>query len=707
MNLLLLCTIATLINAGPAEIVSHDFQVTVDVPHHRITVRDELTFEAHGAGTLLGWLNRGFVIEEVSLAGTSLIWNKLAGEEATAALAAAGFAKTGGPSTADLVVIDLPTAANGKLTLRYHGEIFDQPKASEFNRQAVADQTTGLISDAGAYIAPSSAWYLSQPMRLDVYRLRVDTPKGFEVMSEGDILSRTEKGDRLITEFGSPYPFDGLHIIAGPYIVTTEKEGNVDVMTYFFPGSEDLTATYLRMSRHYVKMYGEMLGEYPFGKFAVVENFFPTGYGMPSYTLLGSQVIRLPFIPFTSLGHEVLHNWWGNSVYVDYASGNWCEGLTSYGADYLYLEQKSAEEAAEYRRNTNRDYTNYVNDGNDFPLTEFLSRHDASTRAVGYGKTMMVYHTIRRAIGEEAWAQSLKTIYSRLQWKLATWDDLLAVFAEVGGKPMGWVRDEYLVRPGAPFISLASAEVIDGSGAWVVNFTLEQAAPLFTLDVPVVVRFDDGEERVNVSLAQARQSYSLRFARQPRLITVDPDSDLFRRMHRDEMPAVLSQIFGGEKQLIVLPDGGSEEMKAAYAGAAAALNRTKEASVKNAAEITDADLKDATVMVLGDPANNSLAARWQGSLPQGTKLTADGFTLMGSDYAGAGKGLAACFRNPLNGDRGAVLIMATDAASLAAMGRLLPHYGKYGYLAFDGGKNVAKGIWPVTESPLIKKLGAE
>ena len=60
-----------------------------------------------------------------------------------------------------------------------------------------------------------------------------------------------------------------------------------------------------------------------------------------SYTLLGGQVLRLPFIPYTSFGHEIAHNWWGNSVFVDTDEGNWCEGLTVYCADYHYKELES------------------------------------------------------------------------------------------------------------------------------------------------------------------------------------------------------------------------------------------------------------------------------------------------------------------------------------------------------------------------------
>ncbi len=52
---------------------------------------------------------------------------------------------------------------------------------------------------------------------------------------------------------------------------------------------------------------------------------------MLPYTLLGRTVIKMPFIVYTSLGHEIAHNWWGNSVFVDQKKGNWCEGLATCG----------------------------------------------------------------------------------------------------------------------------------------------------------------------------------------------------------------------------------------------------------------------------------------------------------------------------------------------------------------------------------------
>lgn len=97
-------------------------------------------------------------------------------------------------------------------------------------------------------------------------------------------------------------------------------------------------------------MYRKLIGPYPYWKFALIENFWETGYGMPSFTLLGPQVIRFPFILHSSYPHELLHNWWGNSVYVDFKKGNWCEGLTAYLADHLIQEQRGQGDS--YRRAT-------------------------------------------------------------------------------------------------------------------------------------------------------------------------------------------------------------------------------------------------------------------------------------------------------------------------------------------------------------------
>jgi len=65
------------------------------------------------------------------------------------------------------------------------------------------------------------------------------------------------------------------------------------------------------------------------------------------------------------------------------------------------------------------------------------------------------------------------------------------------------------------------------------------------------------------------------------------------------------------------------------------------------------------------------------------------FVLAGQDYDGFDKYL---------------VILTTDSESLPRVGQLIPHYGKYSYLVFAGPRNVGKGQWPTTHSPLKKDL---
>ena len=194
------------------------------------------------------------------------------------------------------------------------------------------------------------------------------------------------------------------------YRVVRDRFAGVDILAYFFPADAELAPTYIEWTKRYLKLYGEMLGPYPYKRFSIVENILPTGYSMPTFTLLGQDVVRLPFIPETSLGHEVLHQWFGNLVYIDYAKGNWAEGLTTYLADHLFEEQKNAGTA--YRKALLIDYQSYVHEGNEFPLTDFRVRTDNASKAIGYGKAAMVFHMLKKGLGSDVFLRSLRYFIS-------------------------------------------------------------------------------------------------------------------------------------------------------------------------------------------------------------------------------------------------------------------------------------------------------
>jgi hypothetical protein len=282
------------------------------------------------------------------------------------------------------------------VVLRYEG-VFDDPfEAEPFSMDNPGQGVMGTITQDAAFFLAGSGWY---PLILEdtseTFRVSVTAPKGVYAVMEGRLETHADDADRSLSIWSVARPSGPLAMFAGRYVVNERMHDKVRIATYFFPANAGLSTRYLDAVQRHIGRYEALHGPYPFAKFAVVENFFPTGYGFPSFTLLGSRVLRLPFIPDTSLRHEVAHCWWGNGVFVDATGGNWCEGLTTYVADYLSKEEHSFAEARGYRLRTLEKYALLAAGAQDFPLSTFRSRYNPASQAVGYGKAMFVFHMMR------------------------------------------------------------------------------------------------------------------------------------------------------------------------------------------------------------------------------------------------------------------------------------------------------------------------
>ena len=321
---------------------------------------------------------------------------------------------------------------------------------------------------------------------------------------------------------------------------------------------------YLDATAQYLEMYRQLIGPYAYGKFALVENFWETGYGMPSFTLLGPQVIRFPFILHSSYPHEILHNWWGNSVLVDYEKGNWCEGLTAYLADHLVQEQRGLGD--EYRRSTLQKYRDYVRDGRDFPLTEFRERHSAATEAVGYGKALMMDHMLRRQIGDDAFRAGLATFYRQHRGQRASFDDLRAAFEAAAATDLRGFFEQWTTRAGAPVLGVDNVQVQKNDAGFVVSGLLRQTqtSDPYSLQVPITVMTANGPRTSVVNTSEREQTFAITVDAAPLSLHVDPMFDLFRLLDPRETPASIGQIFGEPQILAVLPAAADETQREQY-----------------------------------------------------------------------------------------------------------------------------------------------
>ena len=306
------------------------------------------------------------------------------------------------------------------VSIDYTGRFDDPAPVQPVNTDNPGYGVSGTISTAGTFLLAGAGWYPRMPDARESFDLQVEGPENTVAVTTGKLAGITPKGANTVSRWRIDHPLDGLSLSAGPYTVDRQSADGFTAVTYLLPENRSLSPVYLDASLGYLKRYSDLFGSYPFETFSVVENFFPTGYGFPGYTLMGGMVLRLPFIPETSLAHEIAHNWWGNGVLVDFSSGNWSEGLASYTADYLNTERISPQAALDYRRQTLRSFAALVSDETDMPLADFRSRSDPVTKAVGYDKASMVFHMLRNEVGDAAFWEALRDLYRQYRFKVRT-----------------------------------------------------------------------------------------------------------------------------------------------------------------------------------------------------------------------------------------------------------------------------------------------
>ena len=573
---------------------------------------------------------------------------------------------------------------------------------------AARSYAAGYIGPKGIYLPQAGGWYPQFEVDLVTARVDVDLPEGWLAVGFG-VSMRSEAGlGRQVQTWTVDAPQTGLVLVANRFTRYQKLAGNVLAEVYLRQPDAPLAQRYLDASVRYLKFYADLLGAYPYTSFAVVENFWETGYGFASFTLLGPRVLRLPFIVHTSLPHEIAHNWFGNGVYVDHSEGNWSEGLTAYLADYLFAEARGGGSAQ--RRATLQKYRSYVGKSADFSLSRFHGKHGEASEAVGYGKALMFFHLLRRKLGDAAFVAGLRQVYVKHRFGLASYADLRAAFERASGMPLELVFKQWTQRAGAPHLALGPVQVQAGlaPGTFRLNLRIRQlqADRPYTLSVPLAVQLagEPFARRETIAVVGPETEVVLKLPARPVRVALDPEFDLFRVLDVSEIPPSMGELMGGAAPIAVLPAGASARLRERYSDLARSLG----ASVT----IDDTSLLElpshAPVWVMGwGNAHRPAFESFLGS--QSPVSGARTLRLESQSYSAQSHCVVLAARRPASTAIAAASVGwagCERARAMPGLARKLPHYGRYGYLAFQGDAptNVLKGEWAVTKSQMVRTL---
>ncbi len=513
------------------------------------------------------------------------------------------------------------------------------------------------------YVLLMNAWcpMLNRPA---FYRLSVTLDRDLVPVSEADEILEKDTGLAKTVTFVFDHPRESITVAAARFTVTEAEMDGVRLSVYLLKKRPLLARKILTVVKRGLSTYEKLLSPFPFKRFEVVENPAPSGITVPTLTLIGSQIIDKPFVLNTSITHELVHSWFGNSVLVEEEDGNWCEGLTTYMADYLIEEKRG--KGTLYRHDILSDYKSYVHGGkNSFPLSEFKFRYDRVSKAIGYGKAAMVFHMLRKLFGDKAFFKTISAFSKNYRFKKASWKDIEGLFSDMSDTAgLNTFFSEWLKRKDVPLLHIdrcREEKNSDGSYTVTVHLSQQNKQP-YQLTIPIRILTDKGHRDFEIEMAAQEKESMFRTQDRPRVVILDPCFDIMRDLSPQEFPPSLSRLLGAGQKFLVLPE--KKELQTYKPAISFFTDRGFRAIERK--NLKHSMLGNGAFLVLG-----TVSGRLASFCPD-LSHKVDGIALK--------VGL-----NPLNRREVVSLLNASSAQEIRQAEYKILHYGMYSYLQFKNG----------------------
>ena len=693
--------------ASAPAIIRHELRAIIDPDQHQLTVIDRMAVRAGDAQHPLE-----FTLAK-SLRPDTIVLVARVGTEERLTPVSIPPGEAAADSNLQLLRLSLPDHRQGDVTLewRYRGAIDDPPREPRHLRFVTPSETSGHIGPEGVYLSSETGWYPDLAGSLASYALTVEMPGGWTTVSQGrggvkeDCTKPHSDGACLAAQTWESGVTEALTLVANRFSVKTRDWKSVNgqvvrLATYLFPDDAALANEYLDATEKYLDAYVPLLGPFPFEQFAVVENFFASGLGMPSFTLLGSGSIKRHYTQPYALGHEIVHSWIGNSVWNRHGSGNWVEGLTTYLTNYYWHELiHDDRQAREQRRLMLQGYSLYVTPQLDYPVAEFQRKSDEKDNAIGYQKSAMVFHQLRMEIGDEAFWRGVKQLVVDMSGRHADWQDLERVFSKASGQELRWFFAQWIERPGAPAVAIAEATASpsqDQSGEYTLRVRLTREGGAFRLILPLAITMKGSTTSVAVALSADQQDVELAVPAEPLNLSIDPEFMSLQRLRREQLAPVLN-LFVTDQRKALLPL--FPETATPFRDLVARIEaQDAQAPTERKTTVLPMDSvglpPSGSVLIVAAP---DYHARVQSLIAKAcrdlAKVEPDGFRIAGTPYQGRRMAvLLSCHRPDAPGSVVTVLY-AMDPVAAAKVARLLFFYGWQSAVVFDEGTVTKREMW--------------
>ncbi len=302
--------------------------------------------------------------------------------------------------------------------------------------------------------------------------------------------------------------------------------------------------------------------------------------------------------------------------------------------------------------------------------------------------------------------KDLHLFYKNFKFKTASFDDIRTSFETVTGADLTPFFTQWLTRTGAPEIAISEANVEKKGDKFHVSLALEQKQKfdIFNVDIPVVIATKKGLETFVVNMDKRNQVFEFDLNKEPLKLAVDPQYDVFRILDPMEVPPTWSKILASRDNMVVLPskaDAGKLQLYKDF------VDQWKAVDSDDFEVIFDNEIKSLpagkTSWIIGF--ENRFADKINTAISNShSSIKGDSVRFENIATEKKNHSFVLTVYNNSNKEYNMAFIAIDNKEAIEGLIRKLPHYGKYSYLGFEGDEpvNVAKGEWPVLNSPMIK-----
>lgn len=327
-------------------------------------------------------------------------------------------------------------------TIEYSGspQPIDDP-AVPFSLLGWQEYTDGYFA-AVSQPSGSMNWFPcnNHPLDKATYTMRITVPEALTAAANGRLIEISEPTNESRTfhwEMDDPMASYLAIVAVGDFVSTRDESGPVPIRNYFPADAESGFIANFDITQEMMTWLIALLGPYPFDEYGVViVPGFPAALETQSLSIFGEgmppEELELVIM------HELLHQWFGNSVTNAQMSDIWIhEGVATYfmalWLEYWYGPPAFEDMIATFA--TTGDEPNYA--PGDLPVHALFS-------SSSYFRGALVLHALRLEVGDATFVDILRAFYQENVYGVSTNGAFIATAERVSGRDLGALFDAWL-----------------------------------------------------------------------------------------------------------------------------------------------------------------------------------------------------------------------------------------------------------------------